>query len=297
MTAKGGEEVLRAQTANPVKQDPVNAQSPTLGYDKEPLLTVDLHQSVTPPSEHQEHLSTEDTRELVEKASYPDSYQPVPEESPDTDHEESHVLPTTSPTADSVVTAVEDSTLPTSDVTTSESGEPPEHHISETESLDTLAVNATSGADANELLDSSPEVPQEGDLPVLQEDHTPDVHLEHASETELVYSSTSYDVSGQPEEASAGTVEEISEVTTSPHTEETDVHSTTLLPSFDNSTPENHPTEEESGEESASPPLDEETQNPVTESLVGMDFSATSELVPTSESGNNTVNTKVRTVL
>lgn len=297
MNAKGGEEVQHAQTANPVKQGPVKAPSPTLGYDKEPLVTIDLQQYVTPPSGHREHLSTEDTWELIEKASYPDSYQPAPEESPDTDHEESHVLPTTPPKADDVVTVGEDSTLPTSDAPTSESGEPPEHHISETESLDTPAVNATSGADANELIDSSPEVPQEGDLPVLQEDHTPDIHSEHASETEFVYSSTSYDVSGQPEEASAGTVEDISAVTTSPHTEETDVHSTTLLPSFDNSTPENHPTEEESGEESANPPLDEETQNPVTQSLVGIDTSATSELVPTSESGNCTVNIKVRTLL
>ncbi|KAI3361377.1 hypothetical protein L3Q82_012941, partial [Scortum barcoo] len=278
VTAKGGEEVQHAQTANPVKQKgPVKASSPTLGYDKEPSLTVDPHQSVTPPSEHQEHSST---GELIEKANYPESYQPAPEESPDTDPEEIHIHTATPPKADGVLLVGEDSTLPTFDVTTPESGDPPELHISKTQNLDTPAVNATSGADENELFSSSTEVPQEGDLPVLQEDHTPDGHSESTSETELVYLSTSYDVSGQPEEASAGTVEEVSAANTSPHAEETDVHSTTLLPSFDNSTPENHPPEEESGEESAH--LDEETQ---TQSLVGVDTSTISELVSPSGSG------------
>ncbi|XP_076593416.1 brevican core protein isoform X2 [Chaetodon auriga] len=285
VTAKGGDEVHHAQTANPVKQGPVEAQSPTLGYDKEPVLTVDPHQSVTPPSEHQEHLPTEDTLELIEKASYPESYQPAPDENPDADHE-SHIPPTGSPKADGVLTVGEDSTLPTTDATSSaESEETTEHHISVTESLDTPGQIATSGADANELLSSSPEVPQEGDLPVLQEDHTPDVHPEHASETELDHSSTSHVDSGQPEEASAGTVEEISALTVSPHTEGAGVHSTTLLPSFDNSTPESHPTGEESGEETANPLLDEETQNSVTQSLVGVDPSVTSELVYTSDAG------------
>lgn len=297
VTAKGGEEVQLAQTANPVKQGPVEAKSPTLRYVKEPLLTVDLHQSVTPTSEHQEHLSTDYAWELIEKARYPDSYQPAPEESPDTDQEESLTLPTTSQRADGIVTTGEDSTLPTTDVTTSESGEPSEHHISETESLDTPAVNATSGADANELLNSSPEVPRESDIPVIQEEHTPNVRLEHASGTELVYLSTSYDVSGQPEEATAGSVEEMSAVTISHHTEETDVHSTTLLPCFDNITPENHPTEEESGEESVNSLLDEETQNLVAQSLVDMDTSAISELVPTFDSGKYTVNIKVKMLL
>ncbi|XP_049902622.1 brevican core protein [Epinephelus moara] len=267
VTAKEGEEVQHAQTANPVKQGPVEAHSPTLGYEK-----VDVHQTVTPPAEHQVH-------EVIEKASYPESYQPAPEENTDTDHEESHTLPTTHPTADGVVTVSENSTLPTTDATASESGEPSEHHISVTDSLDTPAVTATSGTDANELFSSSPVAPQEGDLPVLQEDHTPDDHLELASEVELVYLSTSYDVSGQPEEASAGPVEEISAVTSSPHTEETDVHSTTLLPSFDNSTPESLPTEEASG--------GEETQNTVTQSLAGVDTSSPSELVPTSDSGDD----------
>lgn len=274
VTAKGGEEVLQAQTANPVKQGFVKDQFPTPGYDKKLLVTVDFHQSVTLPSQHQEHLSTKDTWEPVEKASYPESYQPAPEENPDTDHDESHIQPTSSPETDDVSTT---------DGTTAE---PSERHVSEynqeTESLDTPVVNATSGADANELLNSSSEAQQETDLPVSQEDHTPVADLEDASETELVHSSASYDVSGQPEEASAGNEEEMSVMTTSAHTEEPDVLSTTALPSFDNSTPENHPAEEESGEESANP--DEETQNPVTYSLVAMETSSTSGLVPTADS-------------
>lgn len=226
---------------------------------------------------------------LIEKASYPESYQPAPDENLHTDHEESHVLPTTPPKAEDVVTVGQDSPLPTTDATTLESREKSEQHVSVTESLDTPGLNATSGSDAHELLNSSPEVPQEGDLPVLQEDHTPDGHLKHTFETELVYSSTFYDVSGQPEEASAGTFEEISVLTTtSPHTEETDVHSTTLVPMFDNSAPP-----EESGEETANPLPHKDTQNFVTQSLVGMDTSTTSELISTPDSGKSTASVKI----
>ncbi|XP_019120249.2 brevican core protein isoform X3 [Larimichthys crocea] len=449
VTTKGGEEVLHAQTANPVEQGPVEAQSTTSGYDKEQLLTAHIHQSVTPSSEHPEHSTPEDTLELIEKDSYPESYQPAPEENqdkdhedpdkdhedkdtdhkdpdtdhedkdtdhedpdtdhedkdtdhedpktvhenpetdhkdkdidhedpdidhedkdtdhedpdkdhedkdtdhedpktvhedpdtdhedpdkdhedpdtdhkdpdtdhenpdkdheaketdhedpdtdhkdpdtdhedPDTDHEESHILPTTSPKAAGVGVG-DDSTSPTPDVTTSESGKTSEHHIPVTESLDMPGLNA-SGTDANELLSSSPEVPQRSDLPVLQEDHTTDAHhAEHTSETELVYSNTTHDVTALPEDASASSVEDMSALTASPHSEETDVYFTATSPSFDTSTPEIHPTEEESGEESASPPLDEETQNSVTQSLVGMDASATSGLVPTSDSGSDPI--------
>ncbi|KAM8735488.1 brevican core protein isoform 3-T3 [Acanthopagrus schlegelii] len=318
VTAKWVEEVQQAQTANPVKLGPVEAQSPTLGHDEEMLETVDLHQSVTPPSE-----STEDIVEVIEKASYPESYQPAPEENPHTepeenphteheenphtDHEEnphtepeenphteheenphteheenphteheenphtepeeSHVPPTASPGAAAVVSVGEDATSPTTDATTStESGDTSEHHISATDSLDTPCLCTTSGPDSNELLSSSPDVPQEGDLPVSQEDHTPEVQLEHASEAELVNSSTSYDVSGQPEDSSAAAAEEL---TTALHTEETDVRSTTPSPSFDNSMPEIHPTEDESGEEG-----EEETQEAVTQSSVGTNISA-----------------------
>uniref|UniRef100_A0A3B4ZM95 Brevican core protein-like n=1 Tax=Stegastes partitus TaxID=144197 RepID=A0A3B4ZM95_9TELE len=288
VTPSGVEEVQRAQMTNPVKQDPVETHSSTLGYDKEPLLTVDPPQSVTPLSEHQEHLPTKDTWTPIEKVIYPESFQPAAEENPNTDDEESHIHPATSPAADGEVTVDEDSTTTSTDATTlvDEDAVEQEQHMFDTESPDTLDVNATSGADVYEQLNSSSEAHQEGDLPVSQEDHTPDVHLEHASGTELVYSSTSYDVSGQPEEASTATAEEISMVTSSPHTEETDVHSTTLLPSFDNSTPEHHPTEEGSEGESANLPPDEEMQNSVTHGLVGMNIAATSEVAPTSDSNS-----------
>uniref|UniRef100_A0A4W6D401 Brevican n=1 Tax=Lates calcarifer TaxID=8187 RepID=A0A4W6D401_LATCA len=238
-TEQGVEEVQHAQTVRPV--------------ELVPLFTGDLHQSVTPPSELQQLFSTEDTWEPVERASYPESYQPAPEENPTTDHEEHRLHSTASPEADGEVTKGEDWTLPTAT-------------LSETVTQDTAGVHATSGAGADELLNISSEVHQEGERPVSPEDHTAEVQLEHATETELVYSSTSYDVSGQPEEASAGTAEEVSAVTTS------GVHST--------APPEHQPTEEEeSGEESAHTPPDEEMQDPVTQSLVVI-----SELVTTTES-------------
>uniref|UniRef100_UPI003AAE5BD4 brevican core protein n=1 Tax=Centroberyx gerrardi TaxID=166262 RepID=UPI003AAE5BD4 len=305
VTVQGGGEAQGAQTAGPipeghgVKQGPVEGQTPTAGYQKEPLFTVDLHQSVTPPSEHQESTSTKDTWEPVEEASYPESYQPAPEESPDTSHpvsphEESHESPTSSPETDGAATVGEESTQLTTD-----------GNNHETETLDASGVNATSGADAGEMLNNSSEVHQESDLPVSQEDHTEDVHLEHTTETELVYQSTAHDVSGRPEEASAGSAEETSVVATSPHDEEPGIHSTTPFPYFDNTTPENPPTEEDSAEETANPLPDEdtnmfdssvnptvehdgsaaeETENPVTQSPVDMDTNDNSGLVPTSES-------------
>uniref|UniRef100_UPI0037E78BE4 brevican core protein n=1 Tax=Semicossyphus pulcher TaxID=241346 RepID=UPI0037E78BE4 len=269
-TAKEGEEVQRAQTANPVKQEPVEAKGITSGYDKEPMLTVDIHPSVAPTSEHQEDVSEEETQEHIEKVHHPESYQPAPEENQDTDHEDS---PTDSPMADGETTVGEDSTLPSTDATTPESSEITEHHSFKNESLD----NATSVADADELLNSSTVAPQDGDLPVLQ-DHTSDLHLDQDTETV-----TSLDVSGHAEDASTVTLVEILVMTTLPHTDETSDYSPTPITPFDNTTPENHPEEEESGEETAS--QDEETENNVTQSLVGFDTSATSELVPTTDSG------------
>ncbi|XP_035464940.1 brevican core protein isoform X1 [Scophthalmus maximus] len=279
VTAMRGEDVQHAQTVSPVQQAPVQAQSPTLCYDKEPLLSVDLHQSLqTPLPEHQQHTTIEDTWEPVEKARYPESYRPAPDENPLTDHEDSHVHPTSS-NADGVVPTGKDSSLPTIDGTSSGTREPPESHNSnnnpETQTQDSLGVNATSGVDVKELLNSSSEVHQKVELPVSQEDHTPDDHWEHVSESELVYSSTSYDISEQTEEASTGNVERVSAVTTSLHAEESDVPAT--------APPVNHPTVE-CGEESASLPLDEGIQDPVTQSLIGLDISTISELVPTSDS-------------
>ncbi|KAM4581347.1 brevican core protein [Odontesthes bonariensis] len=260
------EEVQRAQTANPVKQGPVDAQSPVRGY----AFTEDPAQSVTPLSEHQDSLSTKYAWELVKKASYPESYQPAPEENPETDHEQSH--PTTTLKLDAVVT-LGDPTITTTDVGTSESTKPTEDHVSETESMDIHFVNATSEADEIQVHQ------EESDLPVSQEDHTQDVHMEHSSVTES-------DVSGQPEEATTDTAEEIS-ADISPHTQETYVHNTTMLPSFDNSTPEKHPTEEGSEEDTTNPLLHEETNNSTSQCLMGIEVLTTSEVVPTSDSSFN----------
>ncbi|XP_028282339.1 brevican core protein isoform X2 [Parambassis ranga] len=246
----GVEEVLRAHTMNPVKQGPKDAQLPTVGYDKE--LTVDLPHPVTPLSDHQEDLSTKDTLELLEKVSYPESYQPAPEENSGTHHEESHVTPTTSAKTDGEVSAGDAPTTPTT-----ESAKPTVHHSTETESLDVLVVSATSG----------PNVSEESDLPVLQEDHT----LEHTSVTQPVYTSSSSDATGQSEEAGM----------TSPHI---DVHSTALLPAFDNSTHREDASEEGSGEESTNHLPHEETQNSVTQTVVGTESSDTSEVLPTPHS-------------
>ncbi|XP_034729540.1 brevican core protein isoform X2 [Etheostoma cragini] len=280
-TAKMGEEVQRAHTANPVQQSHVEAQAVTLTYDKQPF-TIDLHESLTPPSEHQEPLSTEKgTWDVLEKASHTQNYQPALEDNQDEDHDTTSA--TTSPKAGGVVAVDEDSTLPTNDPTLPASAEPSEHHVSVTESLGTTAVYATSGADATELLSSSSEVPQEGDLPVLQEEHTTEAHLDLTFEAPHVYSSTSYEVSGQPEKDSASSAVEIATVTSLTQTEETAYSTAPLLPAFDHSTLENYHEEGESGEGSVNPLLDEATQTSVTQSLA--DSSAPSELVPTSDSG------------
>lgn len=222
-----------AQTTNPIKQGTVDAHTVTISQ-----LTADIPQTATPLSDHQELMSTNDTWELVKKANYPESYQPVPEEDPDTDHEESYIISSPSPNTDNVVTVGYYSIIPITDVTDPESGEPTEHHISMTENPDVPVSNATSGAD---------EVHQEWDLPVLQKDHTPYVPEENASVTELVYVSTSYDASEQPEEASTGTIEEISVAMTSLHTEVTDVLATSPMPAFafDKSTADDSPDEEQ----------------------------------------------------
>lgn len=235
---KGAEQVRGAQTANPVKQSPMEAQSSTQ--------TVDLHPSASPPPEHPEHLPIED---LIQKASSPESYQPAPDE--DTHSEqEPHTLPTTTPEEQTD----EHSTLPTNSAATAASDESTER-----------STSVTGSPDVSQLLSSSTDLPQEGGLPVLQEDHTPDVH---------VLPSSSQDVTGHQDE----------ETTT--HVEETDDQSTTVstgLLVFDSSTSENHPTDEGSGEESAESPLDEETQSSVTQSS---DTSSTSDdVVTTSDSG------------
>ncbi|XP_075994423.1 brevican core protein [Genypterus blacodes] len=271
VTAHEDAETLPVPEDHEVKEVTVEDQTPTSSHVKELLLTVDLHGSVTPTSEHGEHLSTTDVWEPVEKASYPESYQPAPEESPHTTHllstdEESHEHPTSSPEVYGALT-VEDSTLLTTVPPTSESQEPSE--TQGTQSPDMASVHSTSGAAATELLEQSTE---EHDL----QEHTPDVHMEHATETELVYSSTS---SGKQEEVSTSRAGEVSVIATSPPAEEPDRHSTTHLMFFDFSSPEFHPTEEESTEAVEDPHLEELTH--VTQSSAD-DIHASSGLFTTS---------------
>ncbi|XP_058504045.1 brevican core protein [Solea solea] len=277
VTAKVDVEVLHAQTVRHVQQVHVEAQSITLTYDKEPSFTEDLYHYVTSPPEHQQHLTTQDIWEPVEKASYPESYQPAPEENPDTNHEESHIHPTSS-NADHEVTTVEDSALGKVESSTAtaataatlaavderESREPTDSETNlETQTLDVPGVNATSGTDLDELLSSSSQVHQESELPVSQEDHTPGIHLEQDFDTKLIFSTPSYDISGQPEEASASN-EEVSVVITSNSVNSTTPHV-------------NHPAEVEHEGENGSPPVDE-TQAPVTQSVIGFGTSSCVEV-------------------
>ncbi|KAG7474494.1 brevican core protein-like [Solea senegalensis] len=277
VTAKVDVEVLHAQTVRHVQQVHVEAQSITLTYDKEPSFTEDLYHYVTSPPEHQQHLTTQDIWEPVEKASYPESYQPAPEENPDTNHEESHIHPTSS-NADHEVTTVEDSALDKVESSTAtaataatltavderESRDPTDSETNlETQTLGMPGVNATSGTDLDELLSSSSQVHQERELPVSQEDHTPGIHLEQDFDTKLIFSTPSYDISGQPEEASASN-EEVSVVITSN--------------SINSTTPRvNHPAEVEHEGENGSPPVDE-TQAPVTRSVIGFGTSSCVEV-------------------
>ncbi|KAF7664036.1 hypothetical protein LDENG_00189980 [Lucifuga dentata] len=282
VTAQEGDETPPVPEDHGVKQNHVEGQASTASYDKELLLTMDLHQSPTPTSDLKEHVSATDVWEPMEKVIYPEFHQPASEASPDTNHqvsaqEECHESPTSPPEMDDGVT-VETSSFPTTvEPATSESEEASEVH--ETETPATPSVKTTSGAAASEALENSPEA---SDGPLSHEDHTLRVHLEHTE---------TGDVSGKPEETSTGGVEESeSAVAISPHDKEPDIHSTTPLSYFDISTPENHPTEEEeeeeeeeeSGEESETPHLEETTQNPVTQSSADDSYSTSGLL--TSES-------------
>ncbi|CAG6014407.1 unnamed protein product [Menidia menidia] len=270
VTAEGVKEVYSARTANPVKAGPVDARSPEQDNSKESAFTADPTQSETSPSEHPERSSTSKTWELVKKASYPESYQPAPEENQETDHEESDVLPTAPLKVDAVETH-KDPAIPTHEP--SDSTEPTEGLTSETKSMDIHVVNATSEADEDDLHE------EESDLPVLQEDHTQDVHMESISVTES-------HTSGHPEEGTIGAVEDIS-ANISPHSQETNVHTTTVFPYLDNSTTESLPTEEASEEETQNPPPHEDTMNPGTQSLMGIQVHTSFEVVPTSDSSYN----------
>lgn len=189
------------QATNPTEEDPVDADS--RNEDKDPSSTKEPFQTLVPLPEAP---STHNTDEVVEKASHPESYQPGPEHSLDSDQEDPD---TTSP---GLNISVPDVPSPLN-----ESMDPFLKHISETETLDVLVLNVTT------------EVHQEEEeLPVSQEDHTSHIHLEHTSLTESI-------VSEHLQEATADSTEEMFAVTTLSHTEGTEVHFVTLSASFDHS--------------------------------------------------------------
>lgn len=228
--AKGGEELMHAQTATPVKQGPIETQtSQTLVVP----LVEDLQQSATPSSETFKLLSTMDTMELIEQVSYPESYQPQPEENLHIDHEESHVLPTSSYQEIATEEVAASSTVPpTTDGTTLATAETSAHHSSATESLHMWGPNASPATEDDLLFSGSPVVPQDGDLPVVQEDHTtPVIPSEPTTEPKLFLSSTSQYVNVQAEGGdSSGIDEDTSAPTVHTYDEEPEVHSTTVTP-------------------------------------------------------------------
>lgn len=204
--SKETEEMQHGRTYNPTKQD------------KEAVLIETPPQFVTPTSEHQEIPSIKGTLEVAKKASYPDSFQPAPE-NPHTDHE---VLPTPSPESGGP-------TFLTTEETTSKSTEP-------IEDPDWMVYNSTSEADLDE------EYYEGSDLPVSQEDHTISVTSHHPAGSDST-------VFGRLEEEEEDTTDSLVEI--SPHTEKMDPYSTDLQPYFTNGTEENQPVESE--EETSDP--------------------------------------------
>ncbi|MEQ2279170.1 hypothetical protein AMECASPLE_006664, partial [Ameca splendens] len=247
-TPEGRGEMQHAQATNPVKQIPETSP-----------------QTLTPLPDHDETFSTRESWELIKKESYSDSYQPAPKGTPNKDHEESHVFPTSSQ-----FDAHENLTTPITSITSSGSFVPTEGQTSETVSLDWLAVNVTSEGDLEKIHH------EESDLPVSEEDYSTDVLSKHVFVTEPA-------VSVIPEEDAARTVVQIPAVTTSSHTEEDNVSSTSLFTSLAYNTSES-PAEEVSGE-GTSDALDEDIQGSVTPSWMGMGAVSTSVVVPTSDTG------------
>ncbi|XP_074540337.1 brevican core protein [Halichoeres trimaculatus] len=158
---KEGEEVQQTGT---VSLSPVEAQPVTFSYEKQ-TPTEDGHESVTLTTEHQDHLE-----EVIVRARYPESYQPAPEGDPDTDHEESHEMSTVSSSVENDTTDHEDATPSSADATAEDDRKTLDHHLPGT---------GIPGTDSEEHLESSTVAPQDGDLPVLQEDHTTDDHHDH----------------------------------------------------------------------------------------------------------------------
>lgn len=213
--AKGGEELMHAQTATPVK-GPVEAQSQTLVVP----LVEDLQQSATPSSETFKHLSTVDTVELVEQASL------------NIDHKEFHVLPTSSYQEIATEEVVASSTVPpTTDGTTLATSETSGHHPSATANLHMWGPNASPATEDDQLFSGSSVVAQEGDLPVVQEDHTTPFPSEPTTEPKPVLSSASQHVNLEAEGGDgSGIDEDTSAPTFLTYNEEPDVHSITMTP-------------------------------------------------------------------
>lgn len=268
-----GEEVVHTQTETPVKQGPMDAQLPALGHEQMVPLVKDLQPSATPSSETLKHPSTVDTVEIIEQVSYPESYQPLPEENHHVDHEEPHVPPTSDYETGTNNCVAHLFSQTTTDGTTLVTAEISEHHLSAKESLDTSGSSAT---EDDQPFSSSSTVPQEGDLPVVQEDNTTEfVPSEHTTVSELVHSSTSQHFAVQATEAgdSGGTEEDTFVLTASTPSEEPDVHSTTVAPPVGHSLHK-----EDSGDERDN----HDAEGSTTERMDGEEESSSSEkLVPT----------------
>lgn len=196
--AKGSEELIHAQTATPIKLGSIESQSQTLVV---PSVVKDFQHSATPSSETFNYLSTVETFHLIEQDNYPESYQPKPEENLHVNHEESHVLPTSSYQEIATEEVVAFSTVsPTTDETTLATAGTSGHHPSATKSLHMWASNAWPVTEVDQLFSGSSMVPQEGDLPVVQEDQTtPVITSEPTTEPKLVSSFTFQHVNVQSE--------------------------------------------------------------------------------------------------
>lgn len=201
--AKGGEELMHAQTATPIKLDPIATQLQT-------LVVKDFQKSAAPSSETFNHLPTVDTFQLTQQGSYPESYQPEPEENLQIDHEESHVLPSSSYQEIASKEVVVFSTVsPTTDGTTLDTAGTSSHHTSATKSMQMWASNVWPVTEDDQIFSGSSVVPQEGDLPVVQEDHTtPVISPEPTTEPKLVLSLTSQHVSVQTKGGGSSDVDE-----------------------------------------------------------------------------------------
>ncbi|XP_038148330.1 brevican core protein isoform X1 [Cyprinodon tularosa] len=235
-------EMHHAPTTNPVQPGP----------------EITSH-NLTTPSDLEETFSTSVSWELIKNESYPDSYQPAPEEDPNKKHEASPVTFVTN----------ENLTTPITYTKASGSSVPIEDHTFETVSVDWLPVNVTSEGDLEKT-------GHEGsDPPGPEEDYTTVVPWKSVSVIEPAVSVT-------PEEDPTHTEGQIPTFTTSSQTEKAPVSD--LSPSSAGSTTVSP---EEVSTEGNSYSLEEETEDSMTSGLMGTETWSTSKLVPTFDSGYN----------